>query len=58
MPDDSQTNLAALAEKLGVTFGDPAILQEALTHSSFVHERGLAPGADYERLEFFRRRGA
>ena len=30
-------------------FADPALLEEALTHTSWSHERG---GPDYERLEF------
>jgi ribonuclease-3 len=40
-----EDRLAALQQRLGHAFGDPALLQRALTHRSF--------GADhYERLEF------
>jgi len=43
--------LEQLCHKLGVLFGRLAVLNEALTHSSFAAE---TPGArDYERLEFF-----
>jgi len=43
--------LEQLCQKLGVLFGRLAVLNEALTHSSFAAEM---PGArDYERLEFF-----
>jgi ribonuclease III len=43
--------LEQLCQKLGVLFGRLAVLNEALTHSSFAAE---TPGArDYERLEFF-----
>src|SRR5262245_16075782 len=43
--------LDQLCERLGVHFGRMALLNEALTHSSYAAE---TPGAkDYERLEFF-----
>lgn len=43
--------LEQLCHKLGVLFGRLAVLNEALTHSSFAAE---SPGSrDYERLEFF-----
>ncbi|MCC7528530.1 MAG: ribonuclease III [Candidatus Melainabacteria bacterium] len=43
--------LEQLCHKLGVLFGRLAVLNEALTHSSFAAE---SPGCrDYERLEFF-----
>ncbi len=39
------------AEKIiGYTFSDKSILDQALTHTSFVNENG---GRSYERLEFF-----
>ena len=40
-----------LLEKLGHDFANPALLREALTHSSFANESGVA-GAHNERLEF------
>jgi ribonuclease-3 len=42
--------LDQLSLKLGVTFGRMALLNEALTHSSYAAETGCT---DYERLEFF-----
>lgn len=36
--------------RLGYTFTEPSLLQEALTHRSFANERDLE--ANYERLEF------
>ncbi len=47
MPDNS---LGHLQEVLGVTFSNPALLREALTHSSFVNENSHA--TSNERLEF------
>lgn len=43
--------MPALAAALGVAMVDPARWQEALTHSSWVHENP-GEGRDYERLEF------
>ena len=34
---------AALAERLGVTFSDSALLRQALTHRSYTHEHPLEP---------------
>lgn len=46
------TDLAALQQTLGVDFKDKALLEQSLTHSSFVNENPrLAPVAN-ERLEF------
>jgi ribonuclease-3 len=43
----------ALAAALGHRFRDPALLEAALTHRSWAHEReGPASTAHYERLEF------
>jgi ribonuclease-3 len=41
-----------LEQALGYRFRDPALLEHALTHSSFAHETGLGDVADNERLEF------
>ena len=43
--------LAAFQTRLGYTFQDIALLNEALTHRSYAHEAGGSHG-DYERLEF------
>jgi ribonuclease-3 len=40
-----------LAERLGLTFSDFSLLEQALVHSSYVHEQP-AVGASNERLEF------
>lgn len=42
----------ALAERLGLVFDDPALLAEALVHSSFVNEHPDDVGRSNERLEF------
>ena len=42
--------LESLDDALGVTFGDPALREAALTHRSFAFERGLV--VTNERLEF------
>ena len=48
---DDDAGIRAIASRLGHAFHDLAVLREALTHSSFAHERpGLAP-CDNERLE-------
>jgi ribonuclease-3 len=44
--------LAQLEERLGVRFRDRSLLDLALRHGSFSHERGRDPGKSYERLEF------
>ncbi len=44
--------LAALQQLLGIQFKEPPLLEQALTHSSFVNENpGVAPASN-ERLEF------
>jgi ribonuclease-3 len=45
----SASALTAVQERLGVTFGDLALLERALTHPSWAEENG---GEHYERLEF------
>jgi ribonuclease III len=43
--------LAALQERMAVSFSNLALLDEALTHSSYAHDHPHY--TDYERLEFF-----
>lgn len=47
MPD-----FRALAKKLGVSFANPSLLIEALTHRSYLNEHREYPGSHNERLEF------
>jgi ribonuclease-3 len=44
--------LAQLEDRLGVRFRDRSLLDLALRHGSFSHEKGRDPGKSYERLEF------
>ena len=44
--------MQALEEKLGYTFRDPALLENALTHSSYANEHRAAGAQSNERLEF------
>lgn len=44
--------MSPLEEKLGYQFKDPALLERALTHSSYANERGAGPLDSNERLEF------
>lgn len=44
------TVMTEIEKKIGYKFKDIALLQRALTHSSFAHEKGT--GRDNERLEF------
>lgn len=44
--------MQALEEKLGYTFRDPALLDNALTHSSYANENRAAGAQSNERLEF------
>jgi len=41
-----------LQTQLGYDFKRSALLRQAVTHTSFVHEQGLAPEESNERLEF------
>jgi ribonuclease-3 len=45
-------HLAQLEDRLGVRFRDRSLLDLALRHGSFSHEKGRDPGKSYERLEF------
>ncbi|MCL2362867.1 MAG: ribonuclease III [Defluviitaleaceae bacterium] len=38
--------------RLGYAFNAPLLLRQALTHASYIHEKGLAPSESNERLEF------
>jgi len=44
--------LAKFERSLGCRFADRALLEEALTHPSYVHEHPEEEARDYERLEF------
>ena len=50
MPEEA--NCAGLEERLGYRFRDRALLVEALSHSSYAHERRLPGAPSNERLEF------
>lgn len=50
--DDRMRDLQFLQAQLGIAFRDVAVLDEALTHSSFVHERLDCALRDNQRLEF------
>src|SRR5574341_1725434 len=52
LTQDRLATLAQLEERLGVRFRDRSLLDLALRHGSFSHERGRDPGKSYERLEF------
>lgn len=45
-------NSTQFQEIIGYEFKEPSLLQQALTHSSYVKERGISRLADNERLEF------
>lgn len=45
-------NIKKLEEKLEYTFRDQALLIQALTHPSYLHEISSSTGGDYQRLEF------
>ena len=44
--------MTALEEKLGYTFQNPALLENALTHSSYANENRSRGAQSNERLEF------
>ena len=48
----SQGSQATLERALGYTFSDPVLLQQALTHRSYVHEHPDEGAVTNERLEF------
>ena len=45
-------SLQLLQQKIGIHFRDPALLQEAVTHSSFANENPAVSARDNERLEY------
>lgn len=45
-------DLKTLEERIGYCFKNTALLQQAITHSSFVNEQKINRPEDYERLEF------
>ena len=49
---EEQLRLQQVQVRIGYTFSDPALLEEALRHSSYVHEAQLPYTACNERLEF------
>ncbi|HTG82014.1 MAG TPA: ribonuclease III [Geobacteraceae bacterium] len=53
MNDDTNDILAELEDAIGHRFGNRRLLEEALTHRSFLNESGEKGVADNERLEFF-----
>jgi ribonuclease-3 len=52
LSQDRLAQLAQLEERLGVRFRDRSLLDLAMRHGSFSHEKGRDPGKSYERLEF------
>jgi ribonuclease-3 len=52
LSQDRLALLAHLEERLGVRFRDRSLLDLALRHGSFSHEKGRDPEKSYERLEF------
>ncbi|MCF8034769.1 MAG: ribonuclease III [Desulfarculaceae bacterium] len=50
-PEQTQ-HLQELARRLGHEFSNPALLEQALRHSSYIHEHPDESGYSYERLEF------
>jgi ribonuclease-3 len=51
-PGPPATAAAALADRLGLPLGDSPLLQQALIHSSYLHEHPDAAHDHNERLEF------
>ena len=52
MLEEYQGSLKTLEEHIGYGFRSPALLKQALTHSSFANEQRINKGKNYERLEF------
>jgi ribonuclease-3 len=52
MTEPTPASLASLQTSLNYTFGDPALLQVALVHTSYVNERPGRFSSSNERLEF------
>ena len=46
------TDFSGLEKKIGYSFTDKALIKQALTHSSYMHEKMINKSGDYERLEF------
>ena len=46
------TSAVELADRIGLNFDDPALLREALVHSSYINEHPDEPDKSNERLEF------
>jgi ribonuclease III len=51
-PDNKETALSSLEEKIGYAFRDKALVVRALTAPSYRATHGLAPQEDNQRLEF------
>jgi len=47
-----QIDFLQFEQSLGHTFQNHGLLEQALTHPSFLHENGETNGGDYQRLEF------
>lgn len=45
-------NIQALQEQTGLQFANDRLLQQAMTHRSYINEHGTADTGDNERLEF------
>ncbi len=45
-------SIRELEEKIGYTFSNKALIEQALTHSSYANERRINKIPDYERIEF------
>lgn len=52
MDNELQPSLQQLCASLGYSFGDPSLLEQAVRHSSYIHEHPELGGESYERLEF------
>ena len=46
-------NLRELQKNIGYQFKQEALLRQAMTHSSYAHEKNMKDLMDNERLEFF-----
>jgi len=50
--NELQPSLQQLCDRLDYSFSDPALLAQAVRHSSYIHEHPELGGESYERLEF------
>jgi len=50
--NDREQRLSEFQNSLGCRFNDMSLLDEALTHTSYIHEHSEENARDYERLEF------